>query len=140
MGAVGTGSVASTSAPGGLTDTDILIDAARGLNAARTFLARQQTAGIRISVVSAMELVRGCRNAAELAQLQQFLQGTNILPVTSAISQTAYKLMTSFFLSHGLLIPDALIAATALEHGLTLYTKNTRDFQMIPALAVVRPY
>jgi predicted nucleic acid-binding protein len=38
-----------------------------------------------------------------------------------------------------LLIADALIAATALELGLTLYTRNVRDFQMIPGL-VVRPY
>ena len=35
---------------------------------------------------------------------------------------------------------DALIAATALENGLTLMTKNTRHFQMIPKLEVVRPY
>jgi predicted nucleic acid-binding protein len=48
--------------------------------------------------------------------------------------------MDSFFLSHGLLIADALIAATALELGLTLYTPNVRDFQLIPALKVVRPY
>ena len=32
------------------------------------------------------------------------------------------------------------IAATALEHGLTLDTKNVRHFQMIPALTVARPY
>ena len=48
--------------------------------------------------------------------------------------------MDSFFLSHGLVIPDALIAATALEHGLALYTRNVRDFQMIPSLTLVRPY
>jgi tRNA(fMet)-specific endonuclease VapC len=48
--------------------------------------------------------------------------------------------MTSFFLSHGLLIPDALIAATALEHGLDLYSKNVRDFRMIPGLVATRPY
>ncbi len=38
------------------------------------------------------------------------------------------------------MIPDALIAATAVDHNLTLYTKNTRHFQMIPQLTVVRPY
>jgi hypothetical protein len=44
------------------------------------------------------------------------------------------------FLSHGLLIPDALIAATALEFNLTLCTKNIRHFQMIPDLELFRPY
>jgi predicted nucleic acid-binding protein len=48
--------------------------------------------------------------------------------------------MQRFYLSHGLLIPDALIAATALDYGVTLYTKNVRHFLMIPGLTVVRPY
>lgn len=60
--------------------------------------------------------------------------------MTAAISQTAYGLMTTFFLSHGLLIPDSLIGATALEHGLARHTKNARDFRMIPGLVVIRPY
>lgn len=48
--------------------------------------------------------------------------------------------MDSYFLSHGLLIPDALIAATAVEEGLTLFTRNLRHFQMIPGLTAIAPY
>jgi predicted nucleic acid-binding protein len=48
--------------------------------------------------------------------------------------------MRRYRLSHGLLLPDALIAATAIEYDVTLYTKNVCHFQMIPALTVVRPY
>ena len=125
----------------GLTDTDILIDAARGVAGAVAFMiAQQASTGVCISIISAMELVAGCRNKAELAQTQQFLQPITVLPVSATASQTAYQLMESFFLSHGLLIPDALIAATALEHGLALHTKNTRHFGMIPALTVTQPY
>ena len=87
-----------------------------------------------------MELVVGCRNKAELIQLKQFLQKCMVLPVTSTASQIAYQLMESFFFSHGLLMPDALIAATVQEHGLTLYTKNARHFNMMPGLTVIRPY
>jgi len=132
--------VASSNGGIGLTDSDILIDASRGLAEAVAFLTAQQNVGSRISVISAMELVAGCRNAKELSQVQQFLQTITILPVSANVSQVAYRLMETFFLSHGLLIPDSLIAATALEHGLTLYTKNVRHFGMIPALTVVRPY
>ncbi|MCK5119952.1 MAG: type II toxin-antitoxin system VapC family toxin [Candidatus Latescibacteria bacterium] len=125
----------------GLTDTDILIDATRGVEDAVAFLTEVQAdTGVRISIISAMELVAGCRNRAELARVQQFLQRVTVLPVSDAASQTAYQLMESFFLSHGLLIPDALIAATALERGLALHSKNIRHFQMIPALMAVRPY
>lgn len=48
--------------------------------------------------------------------------------------------MELFYLSHGLILPDALIAATAMEHNLKLYTRNTRHFRMIPELKVNQPY
>ena len=133
--------MAPASGAAGLTDTDILIDAARGLPDAIAFLSAQRAgAGISISIISSMELVAGCRDAAELRQIQQFLRQVISLPVCASISQTAHRLMESYSLSHGLQIPDALIAATALEHHLTLYTKNVRHFQMIPGLTVHRPY
>ncbi len=133
--------MATAGGPTGLIDTDILIDAARGLSDAVTFLASQQSgSGAQTSITSAMELVAGCRNAAELANLQQFLRLLSVIPITTTISQSAYRLMESYFLSHGLLIPDALIGATALAHGVTLHTKNVRHFRMIPGLTVARPY
>jgi predicted nucleic acid-binding protein len=133
--------VASAGLAAGLIDTDVLIDAERGRPDAISFLTAQQGgAGVRVSVVSAMELVVGCRNAVELGYVRQFMQRVTVIPIDAAISRTAYGLVEGFFLSHGMLIPDALIAATALEHGLPLYTKNVRHFQMIPQLMVVRPY
>jgi len=35
---------------------------------------------------------------------------------------------------------DSMIAATALAHGLTLATRNTRDFERIPGLRLVNPW
>jgi predicted nucleic acid-binding protein len=87
-----------------------------------------------------MELVVGCRDARELARVQEFLQYVALLPVSIAASQQAYHLVETFYLSHGLLIPDALIAATTLKHGGALYTRNVRHFRMIPGLNVTRPY
>jgi len=133
--------VAAASGAVGLTDTDILIDAARGVSDAISFLAAQRTVSdIHVSIISAMELVAGCSNKTDLIQTQQFLQRVTIVPISATASQVAYQLMESFFLSHGLLIPDALIAATALEHGQTLHTKNARHFRMIPNLKIIRPY
>ena len=124
-----------------MIDTDVLIDAERGLPDAVALLTGQQAVvGVFISIVSAMELVAGCRNAGELVQVQKFLQQVTVLPVTLLSSQTALQLMETYFLSHSLLIPDSLIAATALENGFPLYTKNARHFQMIPSLKIVRPY
>ena len=133
--------MASAGQPAGLTDSDILIDASHHLPDAVAFLAAQRAArAITISIISAMELIVGCRNKAELTRVRQFLQQVSIVPIGPSASQTAYQLMDSYFLSHGLLIADSLIAATAMERGLTLYTKNTRHLQMIPRLTAVRPY
>ena len=87
-----------------------------------------------------MELVAGCRDAAELREIQRFLRQVTSLPVSASISQAAFQLMESYSLSHGLQIPAALIAATALDNGLALYAKNVRHFQMIPGLSVLRTY
>jgi predicted nucleic acid-binding protein len=93
-----------------------------------------------VSIISAMELTEGCRNGRELNLLHKFLLPYLILPVTDLISLHAYTLMQTYYLSHGLIIPDSLIAATALDRGWTLYTQNVRHFQMISGLTVVRPY
>ncbi|MXY99367.1 type II toxin-antitoxin system VapC family toxin [Candidatus Poribacteria bacterium] len=87
-----------------------------------------------------MEFIAGCRNKIEMTDLQRFFQICTYLHVTATISQVAFQLMESFYLSHGLTLPDALIAATAIEHDLTLYTRNTRHFRMIPELEISQPY
>lgn len=127
--------------PDGLIDTNILIDAIRGVPAGLSFVAGQKQAyGVKISVISTMELIVGCRDKGELAKTQQLVAAMTILPVTPRSSRLACSLMESYWLSHGLDIPDALIAATALNRRLTLYTRNVRHFQMIPRLRVISPY
>ena len=123
-----------------IIDTDILIDVTKMHEAADAFVKTQRGAGIQISIVTAMEVVIGCRDKAELIQMQRFLQQCTILPVSETASQMGYEFVESFALSHGMQIADALIAATALERGLTLYSKNIRHFRMIPELTVIRPY
>jgi predicted nucleic acid-binding protein len=124
-----------------LVDTDILIDASRGLAQAGSFLDDSMRGpGVTISVVSAMELIGGCRDSAQLAEVKRLLDALRVLPLTEAISNTARSLMESFALSHGLLLPDALIAATALDADIPLCTRNVRHFRVIPDLKVVSPY
>lgn len=127
--------------PAGLIDTDILIDGARGLGEARAFLTALRSEGaLRVSIISAMELIRGCRNTQELRQVQRMLNEVTMLPLSAAASETAYRLIEALFLSHGLAVPDALIAATAIEHSLAVYTRNARHFGPIAGLQVIQPY
>ncbi|MDW8320014.1 MAG: type II toxin-antitoxin system VapC family toxin [Armatimonadota bacterium] len=125
----------------GVVDTDILIDFARGVAQAGNFLQEQAHRGrILVSVVSAMELVAGCRDSMQLHAVQEFLANLHILPLTPVSSRRALSLMEQYFLSHGLLLADAMIAATAIEYSVPLYTKNVRHFYVIHDLVVIRPY
>jgi len=44
--------------------------------------------------------------------------------------------METYALSHRPGIPDVLIAATALDHDLSLFTLNVKDFRFIPDLTI----
>lgn len=122
--------MAATAHAAALIDSDVLIDAARGHPEATAFLFNQTRAfRIQISTISAMELIVGCRNKIELSQTKRFLETLRILSVERNISDKAYDLIQLFTLSHGLMIPDALIAATALDNGLTLMTKTRVTFR-----------
>ena len=125
----------------GLVDTDILIDASRGIDQAGEFLNEiKRHVGISVSVISAMELVAGCKDSAQLRQTKSFLEQVAVFPLSEPISSRAQNLMETYTLSHGLLIPDALVAASAIEAGLALYTRNTRHFRMIPEILIIQPY
>lgn len=123
-----------------LVDTDILVDVARGVREADDFLRGARTdTPVGISTVTEMELIVGCRNASELAQLDEFLSAFDRVKLTPDISDHAVLLMRQYRLSHGLLIPDALIAATAIASRRRLLTKNRKHYQHMPNLDLV-PY
>lgn len=119
-----------------LIDTDVLIWMTRGHAGATVRL--QAVLPWRISVVTYMELAQGCRNRHELEQVKQGLAQchTEILPISNAISSRAMELIDRYALSHGLQMGDALIAATALEHGLTVLTANAKHFGAVESLAL----
>lgn len=118
-----------------ILDTDILIDVLRGDANAILFLqTKSQQFQLAISAVTQMELMVGCRNKTELQALDKFLQRFQLLKVMESISDRATDLLRQYRLSHGLLIPDAVIAATALEYNESFVSKNQRDYRFIAGL------
>ena len=118
-----------------LVDTDILIDVLRSIDTTITILQTAEAqSSLCISVVTQMELVVGCRNARELQDLETFLHPFEITNLTEMISNQAIDLLLQYRLRHGLLIPDALIAATSLVKNWALLTKNQRDYRFIQYL------
>ena len=121
-----------------LVDSDILIDVSRNVREAIDYL-RQKSEGFAlvISSITQMELLIGCRNKAEQRQLEQFLRPFPIVPLSEVIADEAVDLLRRYRLSHGLLMPDALIAATARVNGIPLATMNQRDYRFIAGLQLL---
>ena len=119
-----------------LIDSDVLVWLTRGhVGAAQRLHALNHW---RISAVTYMELAQGCRDKAELARLKKGLaaRGTEIVPITPAISERAAELIDSLALSHGLRLADALIGATAIVNMATLITANVKHFGAIEGLDI----
>lgn len=85
------------------------------------------------------EIYFGALDGAEIKQIKKHLSQLVILPVSAAISETFITLMETYSLSHKLSIPDALIAASALDHEMPLYTLNLKDFRFIPDIELFQP-
>ncbi len=121
-------------------DTDILINVGRGdVEAINCLQKYAQTSTLAISVITQMELIVGCRDKKELQSLTRFFKQFQILELNKQISKKSVELLEYFRLSHGLLIPDALIAATAIETDENFITKNQKDFRFISGLKLL-PY
>jgi predicted nucleic acid-binding protein len=123
-----------------IIDTDILIDTSRNKSEAIDYLQNLQTSSnLAISAVTQMELIVGCTNKADLRKIENFLQQFSIIKIDQDISDRSVELLKFYRLSHGLLIADSLIAATAVVWDYPLATKNQRDYKFIQELNLL-PY
>jgi len=116
-----------------LFDTNILIDYLRGREQAMDLLTAQ-TEPPTISVASVMELYAGFRSRREELDGERLLQQSRILALTEDIARRAGVFSRHFEPSHGVDDVDAIVAATAEQHGLKLATLNVKHFPMFPKL------
>jgi toxin FitB len=108
-----------------LVDSDVVIDHIRGAKPLpQTLLA--------YSVITRCELFAG-RDDGEM--LRRLLSRMQELTIDSSIAERAGELKRTTQVP----TPDALIAATALEHGLPLMTRNERHFCRVAGLELRTP-
>jgi len=92
---------------------------------------------VAISVITQLELMLGCENRREFENLNEFLKRFEIIDVSTSISQKSVGLFKNYRLSHGVMIADMLIAATALEFECSFLSKNQKDFRFIADLNLI---
>ncbi len=111
----------------------------------KDWVAAQDIGSLFLSVVSIGELETGFatmrdteRRARLEASLERYLNllfQETILPVTRPIATRWGKLDGMRQMAgRPLSAPDGMIAATAVEHGLTVVTRNTKDFTGVGAM------
>jgi len=121
-----------------LIDSDVMVDFTRGNSKAADYLD-SLGGDCLLSAITALELIAGARNQREVADLDILISAYDQFPPTDDVSRRAYYLMKTHAKSAGLGTLDALIAATAIENGLTLVSKNRKHFQMIGELKLEVP-
>ena len=131
-------------------DTNVISELRKGKKAQRSVRMWAQalpTASLFLSVVSVLELEIGTllverRDRNQGAILRAWIDG-HVLPSFSgrilAIDTAVAQRCASLHVPNPRSDRDALIAATALVHGMTVVTRNVSDFQATD-VAVVNPW
>lgn len=121
-----------------LVDTNIIIEAFKSNQDVIKKLNAIGLQNIVLSDVTVMELLFGARDKAELSRIKRYIKSLQLLSIDSFVSNQATKLIELYSKSHGLMIPDALIAATAMRFRMPLLTLNVKDFIYIVGLELSR--
>lgn len=105
-----------------LFDTNILIDALKGIPQAGTELRRP--AHRWISRMTWIEVMAGA-DAGSAAEVEAFLDHFSVVEIDEDVGRRAAAIRSE---NRSMKLPDAIIWASAQAGGLILATRNTRDF------------
>lgn len=127
-----------------LYDTDRVVDSLKGVGVGARLLPNHWHAGATtlISIITYFELYEGVVYGHDPVRAQSrlgdLLRKMDVLPVTITIARRT-AILSGSLRALGQLIPssDLLIAATAIEHDLTLVTGNRRHFDRVPGLRIL---
>ena len=119
-----------------LLDTNIFVDHLRNYTPSVEFFDTLENA--LFSAITEAELLAGKQNESDekREKLLHFLHRWTKIEVTNPISVLAGDISRK----HGMDIPDAIIAASALINNAVLVTRNVKDFHDIKDLKLQVPY
>jgi predicted nucleic acid-binding protein len=126
-----------------LCDTDVMIDywntnQARNEATKRILEIEIGLDNVALAAITKLELLAGAGNNKDLVLINRKLNRFNIALLSNGITIKAFDLMLKYRLSHGMALPDCLIAATALENTIELFTYNSKDFKFIANLKLYK--
>ncbi|MDR3286306.1 MAG: type II toxin-antitoxin system VapC family toxin [Prevotellaceae bacterium] len=115
-----------------LIDTNVLIDAQmnRLSKKGMDFLKKVIDENFIVSFITLIEYL-GYKDITKSSE--EFISLADIIETDRLIIQNCIDLRKNYKIK----LPDALIAATALSHNLTLITNNEKDFAQVQSLTVI---
>ncbi len=119
-----------------LLDTNIFSRIFTGDKEVKEFI---ETLDAAICTVVYVECLQGSKSNHEKSIVESYLTRFEINHITINISTRTIDLIRTYSNTHGLLLADALIAATCLEENLALLTYNVNDFRFIQNLRYLKP-
>ena len=90
-----------------------------------------------VSVIVKIEVLGYHDIADRMKLVEEFLTHSKVLTIDESLTVKAIELRR---MHRKLKLGDAIIAATAMAHGLGLVTRNTVDFERIDGLVVLNPH
>lgn len=119
-----------------LLDANVLIGVFRGEAELKIFVEGLDST---INTTVYVELIQGAKSKRDVERIEIALRQFRILHFDEGISRRTIDLIRTYSKSHGLMLGDAVIAATCLENDLELVTFNARDFRFIQDLKLRVP-
>lgn len=120
-----------------LCDTNIIVDYFRNDFDICQELDQIGFNRLAISAVTEAELYQGMYKK-EIRSTKELINKFAIIHIDKSISQRFTQLLFEYF-GGRILIGDAIIAATALDLDLQLYTRNKKDFRFIKGIQFYKP-
>ena len=91
-----------------------------------------------LSVISKIELLSWNKlTTKQESKTRTFIQASNVKSLSDKIIETTIKIRKK---GRKIKLPDAIIAATAMEYKYTLLTRNIKDFENIKGLKCLNPF
>lgn len=117
-----------------LLDSNIIIYASKLTYPNLLNFLRDNEDALKVSALTKIEVL-GYHQLKKLEKqfLENFFDSLEILPITEDVVEKTIALKQKRPLSTG----DAIIAATALLHNLTLFTENVKDFSKIENIKII---
>ena len=125
----------------GLIDTPVLLAYRNAQADAEQFIIAVRAVGLpELSQLSALALLAWCQDAGEAAGVRSFLYAATVHGITARTMRRALRILEQHAPPVPLTADDAIVAATAIEQSLPLYTLDPARFAAVPGLAAIQPY